>query len=401
MTKSTILYCVSYFFFACHQNAEISQDKPPVQNSEAQTVENQQIRMKKISEIYLKENEKAYIGTIEKIKVDANRIYLMDKSLKQVLIFSMAGEFVRAFGRSGEGPGEFRFLYTMDVKDHLIACFDQGNRRMTLFDTSGVFIRSFGTQSQKSVPSGNRIAITQHYTILHCQKPKGLPKKQWQSYSYPYLICEFDTLGNVLSHHGKFNQQIVGDKLEKPLTEFKWSFPHFIATRDSQTYLWFNNLPVVVEYDKRHSVSKVFNVATPITKPKWVDKEAENDKEAEKYLSRKEKMNLAIQRIKNQHYIVTFLMEIAYVDKYSLLLTLQTEEERRGLSLWTRSHHLSAYDVNTGYRLVIDMPLQPEPEASVMFQSITVDADGFVYCIQNDQPDNFVIAKYEIIREEI
>ena len=398
MTKSIILYCVSYFFFACHQNAEISQDKPPVQNSEAQTVENQQIRMEKVSEIYLKENEKAYIGTIEKIKVDANRIYLLDKSLKQVLIFSMAGEFVRALGRSGEGPGEFRFLYTMDVKDHLIACFDQGTRRITLFDTSGVFIRSFGTQSQKSVPQGNCVAITQRHTLLHSQEPKRLPKNQWLSYSYPWLICEFDTLGNVLSYYGKFNEQIVGDKLEKPLTEFKWSFPHFIASGNSQTYLWFNNIPIVVEYEKNNAVFKTFNVATPITKPKWVEK---NKKKAEKYLNTKEKMNLAIQRIKNQHYIVTFLMEIAYVDKYSLLLTLQTEEERRGISHWTRSHHLSAYDVNTGYRLMIDMPLQPEPETSVMFQSITVDADGFVYCIQSDQPDNFVIAKYEIVREEI
>ena len=398
MTKTIILFCVSCFFFSCNQNAEMLQDKPSLQNSAAQITENHQIRMKKNSEIRLKENEKAYIGTIQKIKVDENRIYLMDNSLKQILIFSLEGEFVRAFGRSGEGPGEFRFLYTMDVKDNLIACFDQGNRRMTLFDTSGVFIRSFGTQSKKSVPSGNRIAITRHYTILHCQKPKGLPKMQWLSYSYPYLICEFDTLGNVLSHHGKFNQQIVRDKLDKPLTEFKWSFPQFIATRDSLTYLWFDNLPIVVEYDKSHAVSKVFNVATPITKPQWVDKDDEKNAEKLRNLSKEERRKLVIEKIKKDHSTTTQMYDIAYVDTHSILLTLQTEEVRRGLDR-TRTHYLSAYDVNTGHRLMTDMPLQSETQLTE--QSIAVDPDGFVYCIQNDQPDNFVIAKYEIVREEI
>ena len=36
-----------------------------------------------------------------------------------------------------------------------------------------------------------------------------------------------------------------------------------------------------------------------------------------------------------------------------------------------------------------------------MHQRLASDAEGFVYCIQSDKPDNFVIAKYEIIREEI
>ena len=354
--------------------------------------------MEKVSEIYLKENEKAYIGEIQKIKVDENKIYLMDKSLKQVLIFSMAGKFVRALGRSGEGPGEFRFLYTMDVKDNLIACFDQGTRRMTLFDTSGVFIRSFGTQSQKSVPQGNCIAITQYHTILHCHEPKKYPKKQWQSHTYPYLICEFDTLGNILSHYGKFNQQIVRDKLDKPLTEFEWSFPHFIASGNSQTYLWFVNIPIIVSYDKSNAVSKVFNVATPITKPRWIDKDAEEKRKKLQHLSAKEKMMLAIQYMENDHSTTTQMYDIAYVDKHSILLTLQTEEKRRGFPNLTRTHYLSAYDVNTGHRLMTDMPLHSEIQLT--YQSIAVDTDGFVYCIQNDQPDNFVIAKYEIVRKE-
>lgn len=87
------------------------------------------------------------------------------------------------------------------------------------------------------------------------------------------------------------------------------------------------------------------------------------------------------------------------VDKYSILFVLQLKEERRGLPYWTRSHYLSAYDVNTGHSLMTDMHIPSE--TPIMHQRIAVDAEGFVYCIQNHQPDNFVIAKYEIVREEM
>ena len=396
MTKLILIFNF-FLFFACNQNIEIAQDKPPLQSTMGEK-KIKKIRMEKISEIHLKEQEEAYIGTILQMRIDKNRIYLMDKSHKQVLVFSLEGEFVRAFGRSGQGPGEFRYLYTMDVKDNLVACFDQGNLRMTLFDTSGVFIRSFGTRSQKSVPSGNCVAITPRHTLLHCQKPSKYPIEQSLSYTYPYLICEFDTLGNVLSYYGKFNQQIVGDKLDKPLTEFKWSFPQFIANRDSQTYLWFGNLPIVVEYDKSHATSKVLSVATSLTSPLWVDKEKKRKK-----LNTQERKN----KHSIEHSIKTSISHIAYVDKYSILLVLQTKETRRPqFSQWAFGHYLSAYDVNTGHRVMTDMVIQPEItlvhfQNIVMQQSIAVDQDGFFYCIQSDKPDNFVIAKYEIIREEI
>ncbi len=260
--KAIILFCSSCLFFSCNQNAEISQDKTPLQGLAAQTVERRKIRMEKVQEIHLKENEEDYIGTIMKMRVDENRIYLMDKSLKQVLIFSIAGEFVRALGRSGQDPGEFRYLYTMDVKDNLVACFDQGNLRITLFDTSGVFTRSFGTRSQKSVPQGNCVAITPHHTILHCQQPTKLTKEQDLAHAYPWLICEFDTLGNVLSHHGKFNQRIVGDKIDKPFTEVKWSFPRFITSEDSQTYLYFFTSRLLLDTTKAMQFPK-FSTSQP------------------------------------------------------------------------------------------------------------------------------------------
>ena len=400
MTKSAVLFLASCLLLACSQRTEMSHEKTPLlQESKVQTEKKKQIRMEKVSEIHLKEREKPYIGEISKISVSKNRLYLLNKTLKQILMYSMEGEIIRAIGRTGEGPGEFRYLYTMDVKDHLIACYDQGTRRITLFDTSGVFIRSFGTQTQMSIPSGNRVAITQHHTILHCQKPRRLPKDEWRSYSSPWLICELDTLGNVLSYYGEFDQEIVGDRLDRRLVEFEWSFPQFITTGESHTYLWFFNLPIVVRYDESNAVSRVFNVATPITKPRLIDKDAEKDAARLRHLSNKERARLDFETMKTEHVTISYFADIAYVAGHSLLLIMQTIDERRGISYWNYSHYLSAYDLTTGHRLMTDMPLQSEKP--VLYQRIATDAEGFLYYIQNDQPDDFVIGKYEIVLEEI
>ena len=392
MPKVIILFCFCGLFLACNENTEIAQDKLPLPHSGVRTAKKEKVRMEKVGEILLREDNEVHIGTVKKLRVDENHVFLMDTSLKQILMFSLEGEFIRTLGRRGGGPGEFRYLYTMDVKNNLVACFDQGNFRITLFDTSGVFIRSFGTQRSESVPLGNCVAITQHHTILHCQQPAKLTREQDLAHSYPWLICEFDTLGNVLAHRGEFNPQIVANKIEKKISEFRWSFPQFITSRNSQTYLWFSNIPVVVRYDQTDTVSNVFNVTTPITKPRWVNKNVDEFQ----HLTSTDRKRLAIQRrIKKKDYSVTTqIYDIGYVDKHSILLILQTEDAR------PRTHYLSAYDINTGHSLMADLRI-PASGRQPTYQRIAVDPAGFVYCIQNDEPDNFVIAKYKIVREEI
>lgn len=55
------------------------------------------------------EDEELFFGVIQAIQVDGDgNIYLLDRQLHQVMILSPDGEFLRAIGREGEGPGEFR-----------------------------------------------------------------------------------------------------------------------------------------------------------------------------------------------------------------------------------------------------------------------------------------------------
>ncbi len=116
--------------------------------------------LKKTSAIPLVEDPEVPIGVIGSLRVDRDRIYLMDTSQKRIMVFTTDGRFVRTIGRQGGGPGEFRRLYTMDVRDGLIACFDEGTRRITLWDSSGAFLNSFGARTKASAPSVSCISIT-------------------------------------------------------------------------------------------------------------------------------------------------------------------------------------------------------------------------------------------------
>lgn len=60
----------------------------------------------------------------------------------RVLVFDANGAFVREFGRSGQGPGEFNNPVTLAVmRDGTVAVSDMGHRAYQLFDAEGEFTR--------------------------------------------------------------------------------------------------------------------------------------------------------------------------------------------------------------------------------------------------------------------
>jgi hypothetical protein len=55
------------------------------------------------------DDEDEFFGVIAEIAVDPDgNVYLLDSQLNQVMIYTGDGEFIRAIGHEGEGPGEFR-----------------------------------------------------------------------------------------------------------------------------------------------------------------------------------------------------------------------------------------------------------------------------------------------------
>ena len=310
------------------------------------------------------------------------------------MVFTTEGRFVRIIGRQGGGPGEFRQLFTMDVRDGLIACFDQARRRITLFDSSGAFLNSFGARTKASTPSGNCISITSDRTLLLCHKSSEAPRKQIQENSYPWTICEFDTLGNVLSYFAPYNQEVVGDKLERPLREYEFSFAQFRVASPTITYLWRGNTPIVVAYRGRQAIKKTIDVRTALTKPKFREKK-ENVGQQQRPTAAS--IRARIEKLRKNPRVETSISDVLFDEEHSLLLVLQQQVTLRG-GPPERSYFLNLFDYDSGRNILSDMRF-PDREEQPTYVRIDMDADGAIYCIENDAPDNYVIGKYRLVEE--
>jgi len=67
-------------------------------------------------------------------------VFVSDFGNKQIMVFDQEGEYLRAFGRDGEGPGEFRAARIHGIRNGVVTIWDWNMRRMTLYGTDGAFI---------------------------------------------------------------------------------------------------------------------------------------------------------------------------------------------------------------------------------------------------------------------
>lgn len=71
------------------------------------------------------------------------RLYVGDSQALEIRVFSLDAGFLRSFGRSGDGPGEFRDVGALTVAPEGVAVLDGGLNRVTIFNPSGDVTRSF------------------------------------------------------------------------------------------------------------------------------------------------------------------------------------------------------------------------------------------------------------------
>ncbi|MFW6198738.1 MAG: 6-bladed beta-propeller [Acidobacteriota bacterium] len=70
------------------------------------------------------------------------RILVADQQADEIRVFEADGSFLEAWGRSGEGPGEFGSLYSLGWVGDTLAVLDPGVGRIGLFDPEGRLVGS-------------------------------------------------------------------------------------------------------------------------------------------------------------------------------------------------------------------------------------------------------------------
>ncbi|MFC1529137.1 6-bladed beta-propeller [Gemmatimonadota bacterium] len=78
-------------------------------------------------------------------------IYVADSGNNRIAVFDPEGNYVRQFGREGEGPGEFRSLRIQSLDDGVISIWDSRLRRATLYRTDGTYLETITPLQERSL----------------------------------------------------------------------------------------------------------------------------------------------------------------------------------------------------------------------------------------------------------
>lgn len=89
------------------------------------------------------ESEESMLLAPAAVDIDQNgNIYVIDRKAVQIKVYDPQGNFVRAIGRRGQGPGEFQTIWSFQVtpQQTIFVC-DHSSRRIMFFSLDGQLIR--------------------------------------------------------------------------------------------------------------------------------------------------------------------------------------------------------------------------------------------------------------------
>ena len=101
------------------------------------------LRLQELSRLGTLEGEGSALTLVAGIALGDSTVLVLESRPARVAVFSYGGEWLRDFGRPGDGPGEFRWPSRLGVVDGEIWVGDPGGRRLEVFLPDGTPSRSY------------------------------------------------------------------------------------------------------------------------------------------------------------------------------------------------------------------------------------------------------------------
>jgi len=99
-----------------------------------------------------------------------NNLYVLDSMEHNIKMFSESGNFIRAIGKKGQGPGEMLLPSSLELNErNELIVYDGGNRRIIMYSTSGDVVKELSTAnlprlgSVRYVAEGAFVGEVSHY----------------------------------------------------------------------------------------------------------------------------------------------------------------------------------------------------------------------------------------------
>ncbi|PID29152.1 MAG: hypothetical protein CR982_03525 [Candidatus Cloacimonadota bacterium] len=163
------------------------------------------INPNKILEISSKNiDDKLFFSEISSLGLDSNRnIYIADKKNYSIKKFSIDGNFITAFGKQGNGPGEFDGYFDLCIGKEEIYITETQTGFIHSFDLDGNFIErkkagNRAPQSLKALSNGNFVGVLLNIKVKD--------KKTFFVSELNIFNKDYETIKTLLEKEVQFNK---------------------------------------------------------------------------------------------------------------------------------------------------------------------------------------------------
>jgi len=144
--KLILILIINLYSLASCQNNENNDNKSSVKEININVDEKKTVNLSEFIRDYkyikLETNEKCIIGSIDKVEIKSDKIYILDTyKSKSLYVFNINGNFLYKIGQIGNGPGEFISPGDFSIKDNLIYLLDVEQKKMINYNIDGRYIK--------------------------------------------------------------------------------------------------------------------------------------------------------------------------------------------------------------------------------------------------------------------
>ena len=115
--------------------------------------------------IQLETNDECLISEINKLCIDSEYFYIVDKINKKIFIFANDGKFISKIDMHGNGPGEYIDLTDVSVNNKLIYVLSRPNKSIYVYSNDGIYKKKINLNDWY-----HRLNVTNDYIMLYSSK---------------------------------------------------------------------------------------------------------------------------------------------------------------------------------------------------------------------------------------